>query len=140
MGMLRKLLSIAMLAVFVLPLFSSLFALSVGSDGNHPVCCRRNGKHHCMMSMEERVQLASRESESWVPLDKCPYCPPAVFLWRHSDPGTPPAVAIFAGLLSHPAVQTQTESKRRVARERSRHKRGPPSLILLQVIDPNSKA
>ena len=34
----------------------------------------------------------------------------------------------YAGLIAHPAVQAQTESRWRVARERSRGKRGPPQM------------
>jgi len=131
METLRRFLSIALLAVLGLPLFSPLLALSAGNENNLPACCRRNGKHHCMMSMAEKISLGSREQESWAPLDSCPYCPTAVLMWHHSDPSVPRAVAISAGLVSHPALQAQTESKRRIARERSRHKRGPPSLVLL---------
>jgi hypothetical protein len=37
--------------------------------------------------------------------------------------------AIFAALLSHPAVQCQTDALGRISFSRSRQKRGPPALL-----------
>ncbi|RXH57349.1 hypothetical protein GRAN_0659 [Granulicella sibirica] len=36
---------------------------------------------------------------------------------------------LFASLMTHPAGVAQTESKWRISRDRSRQKRGPPSLL-----------
>jgi hypothetical protein len=37
--------------------------------------------------------------------------------------------AIFAALVSHPAIQQQTEARARISFSRSRQKRGPPALL-----------
>ena len=78
--------------------------------------------------MGESGKLVSRDPVFRAPAEKCPYGPnfmaPARF-----DPVTPPPVAdaIYARLVSHPSGVAQTESKRRIARDRSRQKRGPPA-------------
>ncbi|MGH9596895.1 MAG: hypothetical protein ACRD3K_08875, partial [Edaphobacter sp.] len=69
----RRLLSIALLAVFGLPFVSPLFALTATSDANLPVCCRRNGRHHCMMSAEERATLSPDTQAFNAPPERCPY-------------------------------------------------------------------
>jgi hypothetical protein len=43
----------------------------------------------------------------------------------------PVTASAFAELVHHPAVHEQTHAKYRISRDRSRQKRGPPSLILL---------
>jgi hypothetical protein len=131
METLRNLFSILLLALIGLPLVSPLFAMTAMNGANLPACCRRSGKHHCAMSMSERNRFAATRTGFQGPLEKCPYRPALVTVAHHSQLGLSPAEAIFAGLISHPAVLIQTESKRRVARDRSRNKRGPPSLSTL---------
>lgn len=63
--------------------------------------------------------------------ETCPYRSATLFVAQHSDAVMPSADVLFANLTAHPAIQAQTEAKWRVARERSRHKRGPPSLLQL---------
>jgi hypothetical protein len=128
MRVVRRLLSIALLAVFGLPFLSPLLALSGKMEGNLPVCCRRNGMHHCMAS---HGMSEGSTSPGWSAHQTCPYRPASLFASQHSDPGLVSADAIYADLVSHPSVRIQIESLRRIARDRSRHKRGPPSLILL---------
>ncbi len=127
----RKLIAIVLLAAFGLPFGSSLFALARRSESNLPACCRREGKHHCMMSMAERDRLSSREPGLSAPLEKCPYCPAAILRIHHSVDFAPPsAQAIYAGLAAHPARLVQTECKRRISRNRAHGKRGPPTSSL----------
>ena len=127
----RKLLSIVLLAVFGLPLVSPLFALGMDAEAGLPACCRKNGKHHCMMSMAERATVSQRDMRISAPAEKCPYCPQLVTA-SHADPFMePPVDAIFASLVSHPSGDVQMESMRRISRDRSRQKRGPPELSLL---------
>ena len=126
----RRSLSILLLVLFGLPFVSSLFAAGSATDTGVPACCRRNGTHHCLMSMTERSQI-SRQGDGFAAIpERCPYCP-GVVTATHADWLTAPTgEAIFAGLVSHPASEAQTESKRRVSRDRSRQKRGPPSTLL----------
>lgn len=127
----RRLGSILLLAVFFLPLLSPLLALGQDADVGLPLCCRRNGAHHCAMSMRERTERADHHPEFQSPLQSCPYCPVTVAP-VHPDPLSSPGTsqAIFAGIVSHPANTPQTESKWRIARDRSRQKRGPPASAL----------
>jgi len=131
MEKLRKLISILLLAFFGLPFVSPLLASTAKSEANLPACCRRDGKHHCMMRVAERSESSSRRAEFHAPFEKCPYCPAFVLTSHHSQTGMISSSAAFAELLSHPSVHPQTESRWRVSRDRSRNKRGPPYLSLL---------
>jgi hypothetical protein len=129
--LLRRLLSIVLVAMFGLPFVSPLLALTAKSESNLPACCRRNGQHHCMMSIGERAPFAQHAPQFQAPVEKCPYCPAAVAL-VHGDTFVPPmGKAIFAGLMTHPAVAAQAESKLRISLSRSRQKRGPPPSLAL---------
>ncbi len=138
----RRLLAIAIVLILGLPAVSPLFALTGADDPNLPACCRRDGKHHCMgmagMSSDGSTQNASTQTGSTQTQvgiatlsERCPF-------GSHSLPGTPhpdwtlsTSAAIFAGIVSHPSVSPQTESKRRISADRSRQKRGPPSNYLV---------
>lgn len=127
----RKLIAITLLAVFGLPFITPLMALGSTSEANLPACCRRNGKHHCMMNMAERARLESRKPHFQAPPEHCPYWPTQVAMVSHSSVIAPPiGQAIFAGLVSHTADTSQVESWLRISRERSRYKRGPPVTFL----------
>ncbi len=81
------------------------------------------------MGVSELGTLAGDGSQFQAPAEKCPYAP-ALAAPSHTNPIVPPAgAAIFAGLLSHPAVMAETESEWRIARDRSRQKRGPPVVL-----------
>jgi hypothetical protein len=127
-GVVRRLLSILLLAVFGLPIATPLFALSGSQDSVLPACCRKGGKHHCM-SMAQHNQLAGDGSQWTAPVDRCPYCPASVAVSHVDHLALTASQVIFAGVVSHPAVHAQTESKRRISRDRSRQKRGPPSIV-----------
>jgi hypothetical protein len=129
----RKLISILLLAVFSLSLVLPLLAMGRDSEAGLPACCRRNGKHHCMMSMNERGDLVlSHDPQFKAPAEKCPYWPGSVAPSQPNPLAVPPsAVAVYGYLLSHPTGVTQTEARRRISRDRSNGKRGPPTLTHL---------
>ena len=131
MRALRKILSIALLAVFGLPFVSPLLALAGKSDTGLAICCKRNGVHHCTGSMEETARVSPRDSV-WraVPM-KCPYPPASFAAGNGRSLALPTAQAVYAGWISHSAVAAQTESLLRISRGRSRQKRGPPGLFSL---------
>jgi hypothetical protein len=128
---LRRLLAIALLAVFGLPFVSPLFALSATSGTSLPACCRRDGKHHCAMTGEEAATLSSDTQAFNAPPQQCPYYPASIAIVHGDLFALPAAQAVYAGLIAHPAVVAQTESKLRISRARSRQKRGPPSSLSL---------
>ena len=134
-GSLRKFLPIALLVVLFLPLLAPLFSGGLGGETSLPACCRRNGMHHCAMIMLEKNGIAAASDSKgplWKrPLEQCPYCPAMVVSWHHQQMFAPStAQAIFAEFLGHPSGTVQTESRRRISRDRSRQKRGPPNLSL----------
>lgn len=121
----RRALATFLLAVFSFPLIAP--ALSADAASNLPECCRRGGKHHCAMAMED----ASATGVSFRPIQpRCPLYP--------SAPATPvgelaviltKSCAIFGLVISHPAIHLQTEACYRVSFDRSSQKRGPPVVL-----------
>jgi hypothetical protein len=124
----RRILAISLLGLFLLPTISPLLALtSSDPDANLPACCRRNGKHHCMMSMEMLQAMLSGTQVKAVPM-KCPLFPKALNTAQHNELSANAAALIFAELVSHPAIHAQTEARERVSLFCARQKRGPPAL------------
>lgn len=113
-------LAIPLLMLFMLP-FALPFLGASAAEANVPVCCRRNGKHHCMMYME----WSQRRSFTTI-RPKCPYsvAPPAITVTPSFTPAA--AASVFAGVIRHPAVAPQVDAWRRVSFDRTRQKRGPP--------------
>jgi hypothetical protein len=123
----RRLLAISLLLLFSFLLVSPLLA-SDAVDARLPACCRRAGKHHCAMLSDAGSQQGKSVS---IVAEKCP-CSPAIPAVFHLSAFAPPADdALFAGLVSHPAIHAQTEAQYRISFDRARQKRGPPSLTLL---------
>lgn len=125
-----------LLAALLLPLLTPFLVGDVGDEASLPACCRRNGMHHCAMTMLEKTQMATASDGKgplWKsPLERCPYCPAMVVSWHHQEMFAPStAQAIFAEFRSHPSGTVQTESRRRISRDRSRQKRGPPTSSLV---------
>ncbi len=121
----RRLLAISLLMLFAFPYALPLFANSA-SDANLPICCRRDGKHHCAAMVMGTSQGSSMRTVG----EKCPYsvAPPAILLLPSFKLST--AAAIFAGIVRHPAAAPQIEAQRRISFDRSRQKRGPPTQSL----------
>lgn len=127
----RTLVAILLLAVFGLPLALPLLAQGEISEAGLPACCRRTGAHHCAMSAGERAQASPHSPAFSAPEGRCPYGAQAPATVHPESFAPAPANAIFADLLSHPAVHAQTECRWRIARDRSRQKRGPPAARLV---------
>jgi hypothetical protein len=125
----RRLLAVSLLLLFSLPLISPLFALTANSDTNLPACCRRNGAHHCMMKLQHTESSGTEVTLSTIP-QRCPAFPAVVTPVKHGDLSFPTASLIFAEIVSNPSVKIQTQARARVALDRSRQKRGPPSDLL----------
>jgi hypothetical protein len=119
----RRLIAFLLLAVLGSAISAPLFAYSSAKANDLPACCRKNGKHHCMMTAAGG--LSSQASVSAVP-EKCPCFP------KDSSPAVdtvsllPNSTAFYAGALSHPACFAQVEAHYRISFDRSRQKRGPP--------------
>jgi hypothetical protein len=126
----RRFLSITLLVLFSLPLISPVLALATGPGANLPACCRRNGAHHCMLKMQASESSGNGVSLSAIPR-RCPAYPAIVTQVQHRDLSLQAASLIFAEIVSHPSVKTQTQARARVALDRSRQKRGPPVVDIL---------
>ena len=134
----RRIFSILLLVFFSLPIVSPLLAMTTDAEAGLPACCRRNGAHHCMMNMDMGTgrHAASSHGDSGTPhfavlTMKCPYTPQAPATGHPDRLALDPASAIFAEIVSHPSGIAQTESRRRIAQDRSRQKRGPPVALFL---------
>lgn len=105
-----------------------LAALSTHMQGNVPACCRRDGKHHCMMQMTPASHSGTTISS---PLEKCPFFPKGIlFGTTRIQLSTPSSEAIFyAAIQSRPAIFVQTLARYRISHDRSRLKRGPPAIL-----------
>ncbi len=129
---LRRLLSILLLVALGLPFASPLFALGSGAASRLPACCRREGKHHCMVSMADGEKTASRDTQVSAPPEKCPFAPHAALAVHPTALATLElSASLFSPALADPKGLVRTESKRRISRDRSRQKRGPPVLTNL---------
>ncbi|WP_083345753.1 DUF2946 family protein [Terriglobus roseus] len=125
----RKLLAILLLVVFGLPLASSLFALTPRSEASLPACCRRAGMHHCTQMAQQDEQPTDHRHVS-VLQEKCPCCPAVLSLGTGTNLLAPPsAPLLFTALQGQSTVVTQAELSQRIAHDRARGKRGPPSFL-----------
>ena len=129
--LLRRILSLVLLAAVGLPTIAPSLALAEDPDASLPVCCRRHGQHHCSMTMERMARL-SLESSMPQAAAVCPCYP------RHDVAPVTGAhlLALHAPgrtAFSSPALTliARAETHRRISRERSRYKRGPPSILSL---------
>lgn len=122
-GNVRRLLASSLLTLLLVVLVLPLFGQQA-IEASLPVCCRRNGKHHCMIYMAWMQQRAFRTVH-----EKCPYdlAPPAVIVFTRY--ALPAPVTFFGGVRRHTAVAAQTEARHRVPFDRTRQKRGPPAQI-----------
>ena len=119
----RRTIALALMMVFSWTLIAPVFGPD--ADANLPPCCRRNGKHHCMMRMMERFgsnQKASRPSQRNAPASQPA---PVPFILRAYNPET--GKQIYAEVVRHRLSAPQTEAVYRVSFLRSHQKRGPPS-------------
>ena len=118
----RRALAVMMLLVFSGPLFAPLLTASP-DESSLPPCCRRNGKHHCMMA----GMTMGMASPYRIVTEKCPYSPFAdlALMLPHAFFGRARvAYTTQAALQALPAAQA--EAGYRISFHRSRQKRGPP--------------
>jgi len=123
----QRTLAILLLTIFSLP-YASIFFSSVRAEGGLPACCRKNGKHRCSMMMSDDAHWGESVH---VVSEKCPYTPAIPPAFRLTHFSALVSESTFAEFVSHPAIHAQTHAKYRISSDRSRQKRGPPTLIFL---------
>jgi hypothetical protein len=122
----RRTIALALTMVFSLMLIAPIFGPD--ADANLPPCCRRNGKHHCMMRMMER--LSGNQKGFTSVSEKCP-CLPVSTCAAHSPTYKPEAGSQFyAEVVRHPSCAPQTEARYRISFLGSHQKRGPPAPLV----------
>jgi hypothetical protein len=136
---LRRFYAIALVLALGLPIFAPLFAFGQAEDASLPACCRRDGKHHCMMlaatsSQDSASQIDTpQQGTNLAPTllsERCPYGSHGLPGVAHPDWSLDTAAAIFGAIVAHPAGTPQTAALRRIAALRAHHKRGPPVTLL----------
>jgi len=119
----RRAIAHSLLMIFSLTLIAPL--LVPDAEASLPACCRRNGKHHCMM--RGMHQSASKEAGLASVHEKCP-CLPQSTGAVHTVKFMPAAgQRFYAEVVFQPAWAPQAEARSRISSSRSHQKRGPPS-------------
>jgi len=120
----RRVLTLLLLAVFGLPTVAPLLAMGQDIEAHLPACCRRNGMHHCMMNTDQPSKAPAFSA-------RCPDFPRPTMA---APAGTFAAIATPSLLaftdISTLAAPQRAETQRRISRQRSHHKRGPPPVFL----------
>jgi len=123
----RRLSAILLIAVIGLTAGIPLVFADPGSS--RPICCRRDGKHHCAL-MAAQTQRESSEPAFRSVCATCSYFPSSIPVPNYSGAAAPGASpAVFDVLVSHPGTHTQCEARYRISLTRSHQKRGPPRLF-----------
>jgi hypothetical protein len=121
----RRGIALALTMIFSWLLMAPLY--SPDADASLPACCRRHGKHHCMMRMSEPPTggpgLASVS-------EKCPYMPASTGAVYSAKFNPESSQQFFAEVVCHPAFAPQTQARFRLSFLRSHQKRGPPTLLV----------
>jgi hypothetical protein len=119
----RRLIALSLTMMFSWTLIAPIFG--PGADANLPPCCRRNGKHHCMM--RRMGQLSGNRKGFTSVSEKCP-CQPASTCAVSSPVFKPEAgKPFYTQVARRPAPAPRTEDFRCISFLRSHPKRGPPS-------------
>lgn len=126
----RRILAIWLLMVLGLPVVSPLLASTTETDAAVPVCCRKGGAHHCLGSMAA-TGLGQKLS---VAAPRCAEFPKAVASSHANDFFLMAPTPAFAEDVTLPSGIWQAEARARVALDRARHKRGPPTAGLLALL------
>jgi hypothetical protein len=118
----RRMLSISMTVLLGFLLAAPLFA---DPSSSLPVCCRRNGLHHCSAWMESSAERSFTTVGA-----RCPAFPKATAAPTLHEFAASAAVNSETPLFVHPTAAPQTQARYRIAFARFRQKRGPPSAAL----------
>jgi hypothetical protein len=124
----RRLLSICLFAAILLPILAPLLSMGAMAETVRPACCRRDGKHHCMGDMATTLP-ADGQSRARAPREVCPYQQRALVAAHHEPSPVPGALEVTVTLPQEPSAPSQAECLRRISFDRSRQKRGPPTLL-----------
>ena len=127
----RRFSALSMLIVLLISWATpNIGALGPKSEGNLPACCRRNGKHHCMMSMAERSQIADRAPAFSTPPERCPHFPAIELGVQGNFFVAPTPESALLPYSAMPVMLAQLLPIFAKPAENAHLKRGPPALLL----------
>jgi hypothetical protein len=115
----RRILSIALLFVFALPLVAP--ALGQTAQQRLLLCCRKGGAHHCITSATEGTPTLH---------EHCAASPSAAIAGHATNWIIGDASATSVAAEINPLRIRQVEAGYRISFHRSRQKRGPPASFL----------
>jgi hypothetical protein len=119
----RRTIALTVLTIISWMLIAPLFA--PGAEASLPPCCRRHGKHHCMMRRMERP--GSKQNGLATASEKCP-CAPAATGAVYSRCYKPEAGKQIQAAAVGPAARApETDALHRISFLHSHPKRGPPA-------------
>lgn len=122
----RRLLAITLMVLFGLPAVAPLFALEGTAELSLPICCRKNGAHHCTQrafspTVSDGTAIrSSRQPCHAYPATVTPIRQNQVFLEAVFQLSTKAAI--------HAASEFHSTSLPRFFFNRSEQQRGPPSV------------
>ena len=131
MNHLRRSLAVLLLALSIFLLVSP--AIIADFDANLPACCRRNGQHHCSMSMNASTDAAgSTTGASFAARAGCPMYPRAVFsLGGFAPAAILAAVSAKVGDVRRAVGNPQSPASLSALDAPAHPKRGPPQFASL---------
>ncbi len=125
----RRLLSFCLFAATLLPLLAPLLSVGAAAQAGVPVCCRRGGRHHCAMMGDEAVLSEDGQHHARAPREICPYQQRALAAVHHEQVAMAASPSSMPVVLHEPDALAQVECLWRISFDRSRQKRGPPTLL-----------
>jgi hypothetical protein len=127
--MLQRILAIVLFAATVLPFAAPVLLAGSMAEASLPMCCRRNGIHHCADPMA-MAELTRNQTMARSPQMKCPFQQRALGTVHVTSFALVAASTETSGVLRAPSAAAQAECLWRIAFDRARQKRGPPSTRL----------
>ena len=129
-AVLRKLLSILLLAMLGLPVFAPMLALQAEDERGVPMCCRKGGRHQCMLALAMGSLGDLQGVTVSAPAERCPYGRGGMPVVRAELGVMAVSKLLTAGMVNEPAAREQATCNRRVSQLRTRQTRGPPLRLI----------
>src|ERR1035437_7944916 len=117
----RRSIALSLVLMFGWLLTAPLFAPD--SEQSLPACCRRNGKHHCMMHLTG--QPGGKGTGFTSVAEKCPCLPDSIGAVHTAKYKPEAGQQFYSEVAFHPAYAPQTEAHSRISFLLSHQKRGP---------------
>jgi hypothetical protein len=119
----RRTIALSLLMIFSWMLSAPFFAPD--AEASLPACCRRHGKHHCMMRMMGRIY--SNQKGFTTVTEKCPYQTASTNAAHSPTPAPEAGKHFYAEVVRHPACAPQMVARFSISFHRAHQKRGPPT-------------